>query len=240
MADPVATTAPRASVAEDLVDVFYAPSAVFERRRQSSPWPQIIIVSVLFATAAYISLSPLAPVVDAELQRQMARATAANANLTAEQMATAQSFGRVSMLAGSVLGAPIAILVVGLVLWMVGKLFGAEQPLRASFLVVALSFMPRILETLLGALQAFVVDVNAIPSIWAASLTPARFAGADTPESMVMLLSRFGPFLIWAYGILAIGLAVTGRISKGKAAAAAAIVWVLGTLAQVLPAMMRG
>lgn len=240
MAESTATTAPRASVAEDLVDIFYTPSTVFERRRQSSPWPQILIVSGLFIVAAYISFSLLGPVFDAEIQRQMARATAANPSLNAEQMSAAQSFGRISMLVGIALAAPISILVVGLLLWLIGKLFGAEQPLRASFLVVALSFMPRVLETLLGALQSFVVDVNAIPSIYAASLTPARFAGPETSEAMLMLLSRFGPFLIWAYVILAIGLAVTGRISQGKAAAAAAVVWVLGTLAQVLPAMMRG
>lgn len=240
MAHPTATVAPRASVAEDLVDVFYAPSSVFERRRESSPWPQILIVSVLFAVAAYISFALLGPVVDAEVQRQMARAAAANPGMDPAQMAGAQGFTRVMMLVGAALGAPIAIVVVGLVLWMVGKFFGAEQPLRASFLVVALSFMPRVLETLLGALQSFVVDVNAMPSIHAASLTPARFAGPETSEATLLLLSRFGPFLIWAYVILAIGLAVTGRISKGKAAAAAAIVWLLGTLAQVLPTMMRG
>lgn len=237
MAESTATTAPRASVAEDLVDVFYAPSTVFERRRQSSPWPQILIVSVLFAVAVYISFSLLGPVIDAEVQRQMARAAATNPGLDPAQMSGAQGFTRVMMLVAAAFSAPIAIVAVGLVLWLIGKLFGAEQPLRASFLVVALSFMPRVVESLLGALQAFVVDVNSLSSIYAASLTPARFAGPGTSEAMLLLLTRFGPFLLWAYAILAIGLAVTGRISKGKAAAAAAIVWALGTLVQVLPAM---
>jgi hypothetical protein len=117
---------------------------------------------------------------------------------------------------------------------------GAQQPLRAAFLVLAFSFMPRVVESILGALQAFVLDVNALPSMYAAGLTPARFAGPDTSEAVLALLSRFGPFLLWSYVLIAIGLRVTGRVSGGKAAAVAAAIWLLGTLALVVPSLLRG
>jgi hypothetical protein len=240
MADSATLATPRASVFEDFIDIFYAPSSVFARRRDASPWPAILIVSGLFIIASYISFSLLAPVMDAEMQRQLALAAAKGQSVPPEQLATMEKVGRWGMLGSLVMFAPMTILVLGIVAWVVGKVLGAEQPLRASFLVVALSLMPRVLETLLSALQSFFLDVTTLPSIYAASLTPARFLGPDASEGMLALLLRFGPFLLWSYALIAIGLAVTGRISGQKAAIGAAVIWLLGTLAQVAPAMLRG
>jgi hypothetical protein len=240
MADTTTVAAPRASLAEDFIDIFYAPSSVFERRRTSSPWPAILVVSALFIVASYISFTLLGPVIDAEMQRQMARAAADNPSIPAEQMATMQKFGRISMMVGFAFFAPLAVLLLGLALWVVGKVVGAQQTLAAAFLVIAYSFMPRVLEAILGALQAFVLDVNTLPSMFSASLTPARFADPETSQAVLALLSRLGPFVIWSYVLIAIGLRITGRVSGQKAAIAAVVLWVVATLAQVVPAMLRG
>ena len=237
MAETTTMAAPRASFAEDFIDIFYAPSSVFARRRDASPWPAILVVTGLFIVATYIAYSLLGPVFDAEIQRRMAQAAG---GASAEQMATVQKMGRITGMIGAAFAAPIGIAVLGLVLWVGGKIVGAEQPLRAAFMVIAFSFMPRVIESILGALQAFVLDVNAMPSMYAAGLTPARFAGPDTSEAMLALLSRFGPFLLWSYVLIAIGLRVTGRVSGAKAAAVAFCIWFLGTLAMVVPTLLRG
>lgn len=229
---PSSPAAPRASFAEDFIDIFYAPSQVFARRRAASPWPVILVVTGLVAVAAYIYFTLLGPV----LERDMARTIS---SLPEEQRGAAAAFGRWSTLFAVVFGVPLISIVLGLVVWLLGKLFDAEQPFRAAVLVVAFSWMPRVLESILGALQAFVMDVNAIPSLAAASFSPARFMDAATNPAIAQALMRFSPFVIWSYVIIAIGVAVTGRITRGKAAIVAIIAWVVGTI-PVLLTLARG
>ena len=66
-----------------------------------------------------------------------------------------------------------------------------------------------------------------------------RFMDAAANPALAQLLMRFSPFVIWAYAIIAIGVAVTGRIPRGKAAIVAAIAWVVGTI-PVLLSLARG
>lgn len=224
--------ASRASFAEDFVDIFYAPSQVFERRRNASPWPVVLVVTGLVAVSAYIYFNLLGPVLERDILRTLE-------SLPAEQRGTAAAFGRWSTLLAIIFAVPFGTLVLGLVVWLLGKLFDAEQPFRAAMLVVAFSWMPRVVESILGALQAFVMDVNAIPSLAAVSFSPARFMDAAANPALAQLLMRFSPFVIWAYAIIAIGVAVTGRIPRGKAAIVAAIAWVVGTI-PVLLSLARG
>lgn len=230
-ASATAPATPRASFVEDFIDVLYAPSAVFARRRTASPWPAILVVTGLMMVASYIFFTLLGPA----FERDMLRAVG---DAPAEQRAAVLGFARWSTIVGAVVAVPVSVLVLGLVLWLVGKLFDADQPLRAAFLVVAFSWMPRVLESILASLQAFMVDVNALPSLAATSLSPARLVDAVEHPALAQVLARFGPFVIWSYVIVAIGLRVTGRISGAKAAVAAAIVWVVGAV-PVLLAVVR-
>ena len=228
---PTATSsaagAPRASFAEDFVDIFYAPSSVFARRRDASPWPTILVVTGLVMVASYIFFTLLGPAFERDLLRAMTDAPA-------EQRDTVVAFARWSTLFGAVVAVPVSVLVLGLVLWLVGKLFDADQPLRAAFLVVAFGWMPRVLESIVTAVQAFVLDVNTVPSLAATSLSPARFIDTVANPGLAQVLMRVGPFVIWSYVIIAIGLKVTGRIGGAKAAVAAAIVWVVGMVPALL------
>jgi hypothetical protein len=70
------------------------------------------------------------------------------------------------------------------------------------------------------------------------SLSPARFLDPDTSSAMtIALLSRLDVFTIWVTVLLAIGLSVTGRIPRSRAAIAAGLVWLLGSLPVVLAAV---
>ena len=226
---------PRASFVEDFIDIFYAPSDVFERRRQASFWPALLVVTGLFAILTYVGFRLLGPAYDAEVTRQLARAAEQNPQMTAQQMEAGRGFARLMMMVGPIVATPIMVLILGLLLWLVGKLFDAKQALRAAMLVVTFSFMPRILESLLTAIQGLVLDPTAMTSIYAVSLSPARFVDVTTTSLLVVgLLARLDPFIIWSYVIIAIGLAVTGGIPRSKAAIAAFILWLIGTLPAIL------
>jgi hypothetical protein len=56
---------------------------------------------------------------------------------------------------------------------------------------------------------------------------------------LVEFLGRMDVFTIWVTVLLAIGLAVTGRISRGKAAMAAVVIWLIGALPGVVGALFR-
>lgn len=229
-----------ASFFEDFIDIFYAPSAVFERRRNSGVWPSLLVVTGLFAILSYVGFTLLGPAIDAEISRNMAKAMQANPQLTPEMMEGGARFARLSMMAGAVLMVPIAVLLVGIVLWLVGKLFDATEPLRAAFFIATMSWMPRMIESLLASLQGLMMDPTAMTSAAAVSLTPARFMDVATASPvLVAVLLRLGPFVIWSYVLLAIGLAVMGRIPRGRAAIAAFMVWVLGTVPAILGALSQ-
>ena len=232
------TAAPqRASFAEDFIDIFYAPSSVFERRREASPWPAILVVTGLSVIAAYIMFTLLAPVFDAMMTKQMA-AAAQNPNVTPSQMQGIRTFGRIMMLVTAVVQVPITICVLGIVLWLVARLLDAEQSLRASFLIVAFSFLPRVIEQILMGLQAFWMDLNTVPSIYQVSFSAARFLDASASPLSLGLLTRIDPFIIWSYVLIGIGLHVIGRISGAKAAVGAIVLFLLASVPAIVGVLM--
>jgi hypothetical protein len=200
----------------------------------------VLVVTLLFAVAAYISFTLLGPVYEVQMAEQMRQMQEANPEMTAEQLQGVRSFGRVMMILTAVVSVPLVVLVLGLLLWIGGKMVSAEQPLSAAFLVVAFSWMPRVLEAILSALQAFVLDVNAQPSMYAVSFSPARFMDPETSTAVLLMMTRLSPFILWSYVLIAIGLKVTGRVSTGKAALVAALLWLLGSLPTVVPALAAG
>jgi hypothetical protein len=237
MTESTTTVPSRASKFEDFIDIFYTPSSVFERRREESPWASLLIVTGLMAILTYLSYTLLGPAFEAEMARAMAQG---QAQLTAEQLQGARTFGKVMAVVGGVVTVPLAVLVLGLLLWIVGKLLDAEQPLRAAFFVVVLSFMPRLLESLLMVLQSFFIDPSAMTSVAAISLSPARLMGPDAAPATLAMLGRLSPFLLWSYAVIGIGLSVTGRISLAKGLLGALVLWLLASVPAVLPALMAG
>ena len=60
-----------------------------------------------------------------------------------------------------------------------------------------------------------------------------------TSPVLLALLTRVDVFTIWQTVLLAIGLQVTGKVSKTNSYIAAALVWLIGALPTVLGALRR-
>ena len=70
------------------------------------------------------------------------------------------------------------------------------------------------------------------------SLGVGRFIDPDTASPLLLaLVGRMNLFTIWVTILLAIGLSVTGKIPRQRAAIAAAIVWILGALPMIFQAL---
>jgi hypothetical protein len=223
---------------EDFIDIFYAPSSVYERRANSGFGIPMLVVAVLVGVIALANSGVMQPIMDAEFARGTAAAMRKNPQITAEMMEKTRGFTETIAKVGGFIIIPIAIFFTGLVLWIVGKFFDAKETLAAAIMVAAYAYVPRILESILAGVQGLLMYPASLDGRYRLSVGLARFLDPNTASPMLLaLLARIDVFTIWVTVLLAIGLAVTGRIPRSRAALAAVIVWVIGALPAVLQAV---
>ena len=230
--------AARADRWEDFIDIFHAPSQVFARRERAGFGIPMLVVTVVLALIATANSGVLQPIMDAEFTRGTAAAMRQNPQLTPEMMQKGRAFSEAIAKYGAVVFVPVGIFLTGLALWLCGKLVEATEPLSAAVMVAAYAFLPRILEGILVGVQGLIVDPASLTGRFQLSLGLGRFLDPDTASPVLLaLLGHVDLFTIWVTVLLAIGLSVTGRIPRSRAAMAAALVWVLGALPQLMGAL---
>jgi len=227
----------KASLLDDFMDIFYAPSAVFARRANASFWIPLLIISVLLGVVFFANRDLIEPIFDAEFSRNMAK-NPRTAQMTAEQIAAAKSVaGKIGMFAAFVFP-PLVMVALGVVIWIVGKFFDAKQTVNAAIVVAVFSYVPRVVEGVVNRVEGLFIDPSSINSRYSLTLGLGRFFDADTTSPILLgLIGRIDVFTIWITVLIAIGLAVTGKISRGRAAIAAAIVWLVGALPTLASAL---
>ena len=228
----------KAGIVEDFFDIFATPSAVYERRRDSSPWLPLVVVSVVLALAYVATSGAMQPIMDAEYERGMKAMLGSNSRFTAEQLeqgrAFAQGFGKVMF----ILGTPIAIFFCGLGLMLIGKLVDAQVKLGTGVMIAAWAFVPRIVGAVLTAIQLQMMRPESLEGIYRISTGPARFMDPDTASPVLLAIAgRFDVFILWTTVLLGIGLAVVARIPRAHAMMAAFGVWMLGSFFAVYGAI---
>lgn len=232
------TSVKPASLWEDFIDIFVSPSEVFERRRDSGFFVALLVFTVLSLVIYLVGRSVLQPIFDAEFARGVAAAVRKNPQINADQMAAGQGLATKFTPIIIAFGAFFGPLIVGVVLWIVGKFVGAKEGIGAACMIATYAFFPRLIGSLLGVVQAFVMDPSKLNGQYRVTLSLARFLDPDTASPiLVALLARIDLFTIWVTILLAIGLAVVARISRSRAALAAFIVWILGSLPALFGAL---
>ncbi|HEX7051590.1 MAG TPA: YIP1 family protein [Longimicrobiales bacterium] len=240
-----ATTAtaatPSASLWEDFIDIFYAPTSVFERRKDGRFLLALIVLTVVIVLLLVVDLRALAPMFDAEATRMIERMRAQNPQIPAEQLQAVRQWSGRGALIGGAIFFPMSLLVLGLTVWLVGKLFGATMSVKTALMVGTYAEMPRILEQLAWIGQGYLLDPAQLDSRYSVVLGLARFLDPNTASGAVMALAaRVDLFALWVTVLIGLGLHVTGRISKGSAFAAAGLVWLVATVPQLLGGVMGG
>lgn len=229
---PPLTPTESTPVWEDLLDIFYAPAKVFERRMKDPTFLiPFLAVTVLVAAILLAGKGLLQPAFDAEFTRGIAQAMKANPQMTPDQVekgrGIATTFGTVALLAG----APIAILLLGIITWLCGKIVGATEEVAAAYMIAAYAYVPRIVGAVLLVAQPLVLPPEQVKGFASLSIGPARFFDPDTSSKLLMLVAgRLDLFTIWSTVIIAIGLKVTGKLPAAKAWLAAGVIWVIPAL----------
>ncbi|HET9424665.1 MAG TPA: YIP1 family protein [Gemmatimonadaceae bacterium] len=213
---------------EDFIDIFYAPSTVFERRRNANPWPMILIVTVIVTLIGVLTWNSLSPVFESEIRTQFAKAMAANPQMTADMVDSQVKIQMAFRRWGGVMF-PIGVLIFGLLVWAMGRISGAKElTYQRALVVVAWGSIISIVAALVMGVQGLVLDVSAMTSTDALSIGPARFVDkATTSPILFALLKQLDVFNLWTIAVMAIGVQVAGRGTK-KTAITFALIWFIG------------
>lgn len=225
------TAAPaQVSLIEDCIDIWSSPSKVFARRRTGPYWGPYFVCAVLLVALFFAAFGPMQAVFDAEVTRMIAKATAENPSIPADQLASMQKMMEGSMKYGGIFAIPIVLLCLGLVVFLVAKIFGGELSFGGGVMVASFAYFPRVLDTLLVTVQSMVLDTSTWTGKYQWSLGVGRFMDPSGPQGMINLLGRIDVFTIWVTILIAFGLQYAGKLPKEKAYMGAALIWVLGAL----------
>jgi hypothetical protein len=231
-ATPVAPAQP--SLVEDFIDIWSSPSKVFARRREGPYWGPYFVTAILLAVLFYSVLGTMQAVFDAEIARAVAKMSAENPEMNGEAMAGVQRVMEGSMKIGGLVGLPIALLGLGLGVWLVAKILGGELSFGGGVMVASFAYLPKAIDLLLITLQSMVLDTSAWTSKFQWTLGVGRFMDPSGPQGMLNLLGRFDVFTIWVTILIAIGLVHAAKLPKDKAYLGAGIIFVLGAIPAVM------
>jgi len=236
-AAPAPATTSSGSFWESVIDIFYQPSEVFRRRVNTSVWPPLLFDAIAIGIIAFATFNTLQPVFDAEFARSTAAAMAKNPQATQEMMDKTRTFGEMFAKWAAGPGILISVFVLGVVAWLLGQLLGAKQTFHAAMLVAAYAYVPRVLGALINGIEGLLMDPAKLTSLQSISLSPARFLDVDKANPLLLqFLTRIDLITIWVTVLLAIGLFVTGRVTKGRAVAFGFLIWFVGSL----PSLWKG
>lgn len=229
----------QASLFEDFIDIFYAPSKVFSRRANASFWAPLLIVSAVTAIFSFVNRDVASAIFDAEYTRAMAAVQAKNPQLTADQLNSMRGVQEKVAAFFMYVGTPIFIFVVGFLAWISARIAGAKVSYAQAALIVSFAWVPRLVQNLIVTVQKLLLDTTNITSMHSFGFSPARFMDPDaTSKGVLAVAGRFDLFTIWVTILIGIGIAVIGNQPRSKGWVAAAIVFVLGSLFPVVGAFM--
>jgi hypothetical protein len=226
------TTERPPSVWEDLLEIFYAPTAVFQRRRETPAFGLALVIFVVITTLLSLAFKDIMdPVFDAEFKRGMAQAMKQNPQLTPEMAENFKNTAKKFVVPLVAVTMVVLPLVVGLILWLVGKVLESTAELGQLMMVATYAMFPRVLENIVNAAQLLALPMDDLDSRFRLTFGVGRFLDPVTTNPLVYtLLTRVDLFTIWVTALLAIGLAVMGKLPRGRAVLAGVLMWVVGAL----------
>jgi hypothetical protein len=177
------------------------------------------------------------PIMNAEFERGMA----ANPNLTPEQMEAGRKFAGIAGGIFVLVGTPIMMLLLGGIIWIVARVVGKALSYAQGATIATFAMFPRLVESVVSAVQALLMDEQNLNSRYKVSLGLGRFFDPATANPVVLaLLGRIDVFTIWVTVLIAIGIKVMGRATTGQAVLGAALVWLVGSIPMLIQALRGG
>lgn len=222
---------------EDIVEVLWAPAAVFDRARNNGMGKYILVLTIILIVLLVATKGLMQPYVDANFELSMQQAAAkGQAAPPPEAMDTARKFANYGFVGLTSLYVPFTAILFGLILFLSGKFLSAPMQFGQAGLIATLSTVPRVLSYLVMAIQGAVLDTSNVKSIFDASIGPARFMDATTMSpSLMLLMSQLDLFNIWQFVICGIGVSVIARTERSTGWVVAVVAFAVTAALTILP-----
>ena len=220
---------------DDYLDVFVSPSRLFERRSDGKFGHAMLVFIIAAAVLYFATRTAMQPIMDAEFERGMA----ANPNLTPEQMEAGRKFAGIAGGIFVVVGTPILMLLLGGVIWIATRVVGKSVNYAQGATIATFAMFPRLVDSVVSAVQALLMDEASLNSRYKVSLGIGRFLNPDNGV-LLAFVGRLDVFTIWVTALIAIGIKVMTKATAGQAVAAAVLVWLVGALPMLLQALRAG
>jgi hypothetical protein len=202
---------------------------VFGELSSRPTWLLGLLLVVVVSIAAQSIITPRIDF-EATLRRAIAESPRAAERLPEERIAeTAEAQRKVANVIRYTAPATVAImfLVLGGVYFLGLKVVGSTVEYRPVFAAVLHATVPAtVVSSLLLSIVAMRRESYAaqeLETMLKSNL--AAFLDPEAPEFLTTLARTLDVFNLWQWVLLAIGLAVVGRVSRGRAAAVVAVIW---------------
>jgi hypothetical protein len=237
MTEPMPATA-KGGLFEDLIEAFTAPSRVFERRRDGRYGALLVVLVVLTLVVMLATMGASAPYWDAQFDTSMRQAAEQGRPMPeGAALDLARTTGRWFGTIGAAIFVPVFVWIGALFVMLGAKIAGTSLSYRQGATIFTVAGVPRLLSPIAMAVQGLFTDPSSIRSISDASLGPARFLDPGTTPAVVLsVLSNFDVVNLWAFALVAIGISVMGRVSRGAGFAGMGIVFACTLALTLIPA----
>jgi hypothetical protein len=208
----------KGGVFDDLIEIFVAPSRVFERRRDGRYGTLLVVLMVLTLVIMVATMGVSAPFWDAQFDLSIRQAAERGQAMPPEATGdAARSIGRWVGTVGQAIAVPIFVWVGALFVMLGAKVAGTSLSFRQGATIFTLAGVPRLISPIATAVQGLLLPSSQITSIYSASLGPARFFDpSSTPTAIMGVLANFDIVTLWAFALVGIGISVMGRVSRGN------------------------
>jgi len=220
---------------DDYLDVFVSPGRLFERRSDGKFGHAMLVFIVAAAVLYFATRTAMQPIMEAEFERGMA----ANPNLTPEMIEQGRKFAGIGAAIFVLIGTPILMLLLGGVIWIAAKVVGKSLTYAQGATISTFAMFPRLVDSVVSAVQALLMDEASLNSRYTVSLGLGRFMDPDSGV-LLALVGRLDVFTLWVTVLIAIGIKVMTRATTGQALAAAVLVWFVGALPVLFQALRGG
>ena len=176
----------------------------------------ILIVTFLLTAVSVVTFNSLIGIVEPMTRHALEKVAASNPQFTQDMLET-QLRRSMKIAPWFSLLTPIMMLVAALVIWVLGKIFGSKASYTQSLVIAAYVSIIYVVALVTGA-QALVLDMTKVTNPFHLSLSAARFVDpASMSPSLYGILGSLDVFTIWRLALLAIGIRVIGKTSRGAA-----------------------
>lgn len=221
-----------------LIGVLVSPVRTFESIAGRPTWaPAFILLWVLGSASYVLAWQKVDP---GEVREATREQLAGQRGMSEEQreqaLDQAVEFTPIMGAGCSVVMPPIAYLVSALLLWVALKIAGGTISFPTSFAVTVHGMMPWAIAALLAVPIVLAAEAIGYRDLQGGNLlasSAAAFAPEGAGQVVRALLGSLDVFSFWTIALLAVGFAIAAKVSRGKAAVAVVVLWLVWVVVKV-------